>query len=56
MRESQLFILFIIGLILVMFGVVFKMMDWPLHSLLLIVGMTFQGFVFLLLVLKKLRK
>ncbi|NHM07693.1 hypothetical protein G4D82_10705 [Flavobacterium sp. CYK-4] len=56
MRESQIFILFLIGLILILFGSVFKFMDWPLASLLLIVGMTFQGATVLILVYKLIKK
>lgn len=56
MKHSQVFILFIIGIIVTLFGVVFKLMDWPFASLLLIVGMTFEGFAGLALVYKMMKK
>jgi hypothetical protein len=56
MKESQIFILFLIGLILIIFGLAFKFLDYPLASLLLIVGMTFQGATLLVLIYKKLKK
>lgn len=56
MKESQVFILFLIGLIVTLFGIVFKLMDWPLSSLLLIVGMTFEGFAGFILVYKLIKK
>jgi hypothetical protein len=56
MKPSQIFILFIIGLILTLFGVVFKLLDWPLASLLLIVGMTFEAVTGAVLVYKMIKK
>jgi hypothetical protein len=56
MKESQVFILFLIGLIVTLFGIVFKLMNWPLSSLLLIIGMTFEGFAGLILVYKLIKK
>ena len=49
MKYSQAFILFLIGIIAALFGVCFKLMDCLLASLLLILGMTFEGGATLLL-------
>ena len=56
MKESQIFILFLIGLILMIFGLVFKFMDYTFASLLLIVGMTFEAVTVLILAYKLLKK
>ena len=56
MKPSQIFILFIIGIILTLFGVVFKLMDYPFASLLLILGMTFEGAALLTMVFKMTKK
>lgn len=56
MKPSQIFILFIIGIILILFGVVFKLMDYPFASLLLIVGMTFEATAILTMLFKMIKK
>jgi len=56
MKDSQIFALFLIGLIAIGFGFVFKLIDWPLSSLLLIVGMTFEGFAILALLHRFIQK
>jgi len=55
MKNSEIFIVFLIGLIITVFGVVFKFMDWYIASLLLIVGMTFEAVAVGLLLYKILK-
>ncbi len=56
MKDSQIFALFLIGLIAIGFGLIFKLIEWPLSSLLLIVGMTFEGFAILALLHRFIQK
>ncbi len=56
MTHSQIFILIVIGIIVTIFGVVFKFMEWPFASLLLIVGMTFEAAAAVTLAYKMMKK
>ena len=56
MKNTQILVLFLIGAILIILGVLFKINELSLASLFLIVGMTFTGVAIFLLVLKLVRK
>ncbi|WP_133242673.1 GldL-related protein [Flavobacterium psychrotolerans] len=56
MKNTQILILFIIGAVVTVLGALFKIMEWPLFSLLLIVGMTFEAVAGFLLILKLIQK
>ncbi|MBC7606147.1 MAG: gliding motility protein GldL [Burkholderiales bacterium] len=56
MKNTQILVLFLIGAILIILGVLFKINELSLASLFLIVGMTFTGVAIFLLVLKLIRK
>jgi len=55
MKNMQILILFLIGAVLTIAGVLLKIMHWPLASLALIVGMTFEAVAGILFVWKSLR-
>lgn len=52
MKNMQLLVLLVIGAVLTVLGALLKIMHWPLGSLLLIVGMTFEAVSGALLVWK----
>ena len=58
MKNLQILVLFLIGSALVITGVVFKISnerkDWT--SFFLIIGMTFEAFAFILLILKLIKR
>lgn len=56
MKNTQILVLFIIGVILVTAGILLKLNDLPLASLLIIVGMTFEAVSGFLIVLKLFKK
>ena len=56
MKNTQILVLFLIGAILIILGVLCKINELSLASLFLIVGMTFTGVAIFLLVLKLVRK
>lgn len=56
MKNTQILVLCIIGAVLIILGFFFKINDFPLSSLFLIVGMTFTAVAIFLLVLKMIRK
>lgn len=52
MKNTQILVLFLIGAVLIFCGALFKIMEWPMASLLLIVGMTFEAVAGILIFLK----
>ena len=52
MKNSQIIILFIIGVVLTMGGALMKILSFEGASFLLIIGMTFNSFAVMLLILK----
>jgi ABC-type enterobactin transport system permease subunit len=56
MKNIQILVLFIIGGVLTVTGALFKIKEWPLASLLLIVGMTFEAVAFILVLIKLFKK
>lgn len=56
MTNKQLLILFLAGAILTIVGAVFKIMKWPLASLFIILGMTFEAAAGILLIYKMSKK
>lgn len=56
MKNPQIFVLFMIGAVLTIAGAFFKIKEWPLDSLLLIVGMTFEAVAFILVLFKLFKK
>jgi len=56
MKNTQILVLFLIGAVLTVAGALFKIMEWPLASLLLIVGMTFEAVAGILVLIKLFKK
>lgn len=56
MTNKQILILFLIGAVLTILGALLKIGQTPLASLVIIVGMTFEGFAGLMLIYKMTRK
>ena len=56
MKNLQIFVLFLIGVILTALGVLFKMLMYSFSSFFLIVGMTFNGVALLLILYKLIKK
>jgi hypothetical protein len=52
MKNRQILIVFLIGLVVTTVGGLFKIMHWPGASLMLIVGMTFEALAIVLLIAK----
>ncbi len=55
MKNTQLLVLFLIGAVLTLGGVLLKIMSLEPASLLLIVGMTFEGVTGVLLIYKSVK-
>jgi len=56
MKNLQIFVLFLIGVILTALGVLFKMLLYSFSSFFLILGMTFNGVALLLILYKLIKK
>ncbi|HLA57035.1 MAG TPA: hypothetical protein VK623_13100 [Flavobacterium sp.] len=56
MKNRAILVLFLIGMVVTIAGALFKIQHWPGASLLLIIGMTFEAFAGILLIVKLLRK
>jgi hypothetical protein len=56
MKNIQILVLFLIGVVLIVVGTILKIKEFSLASLFLIVGLTFEAVAGLLLVLKLIRK
>lgn len=56
MKNMQILVLFLIGAVVTVSGVVMKISELPIASLFLIIGMTFEAVALLLLIWKIFRK
>jgi len=56
MKNKQLLIIFLVGAVLTILGAIFKIMHWPLASLIIILGMTFEAAAGILTVYKLSKK
>jgi len=56
MKNLQVFVLFMIGGILTVLGILFKMLSYSFASFFLIVGMTFTAVALLLILYKLIKK
>ncbi|SCX87824.1 GldL-related protein [Flavobacterium caeni] len=43
LSNKQILIIFLLGAVLTIFGAIMKIMHWPLASLVIILGMTFEA-------------
>lgn len=55
MKNRHILIIFIMAMIVVIIGAVFKVMHWPGAGSMLVLGMLGQAFALLLLIIKVLR-
>jgi len=56
LSNKQILIIFLLGAVLTIFGAIMKIMHWPLSSLVIIVGMTFEAASGVFLIFKMSRK
>ncbi len=56
LTNKQILIIFLLGAVLTIFGAIMKIAQWPLSSLMIILGMTFEAAAGVFLILKMSRK